>query len=106
MPVNNMATTAWSQTGGQIHTTDINFAPRSTFVIAALAGTMGGGSQYAGIVSVRSRPEVDGQEVTETFGNWWEWRASVFRQRMSSVTLGVATGKDQNAKAVFTRYEF
>ncbi|WP_119274565.1 hypothetical protein [Taklimakanibacter deserti] len=106
MPVINMATTAWKQSGGQIHTADINFAPRSTFVIASLTGTIGEGTQFAGIVSVRSRPQIDGQEVTETFGGWEQWRSSVFRQRMSSVTVGVATGKDQAAKAVFTRYEF
>ncbi|MGE4248158.1 MAG: hypothetical protein AB7F09_02130 [Parvibaculaceae bacterium] len=106
MPVTNMATTAWRQSGSQIHTTDINFPPRSAFVIAALTGTTGGGTQFAGIVSLRARPEPDGEETTETFGNWWEWRSSVFRQRLSSVTVGVATGKDQTAKAVFTRYEF
>jgi hypothetical protein len=106
MPVLNMSTDAWQQSGNQVHTIDINFAPHATFVTAALTGTTGGGTQFAGIVAARSRPRPDGEEVVETFGGWWQWRSSLFRERLSSVTVGIATGQDQTAKACFTRYDF
>lgn len=106
MPVLNMSTNFWQQWGDQGQTLELNFPPRSVFVTAALSGTTGAGTQFAGIVQARSRPQPDGAEITETFGLWYQWRSSLFRHRMSSVTVGLATGQNQGAQAVFTRYEF
>jgi hypothetical protein len=101
-----MATNFWQQSGNQIQTMDINFPPRATFVTAALTGTTGEGTHFAGIVEARSRPRPDGEEVVENFGGWWQWRSSLFRERLTSLTVGIATGEDQTAQAVFTRFDF
>jgi hypothetical protein len=106
MPVVGMRTNAYTISGSQIFTTDINFAPRDTFAIASLVRTSGGGQHACGIAGLRRRPSPQGAEVPENFGSWPNWRASAFRQRMTSVTFGMATGGDQTAKAVFTLYFF
>ncbi|MGF7159555.1 hypothetical protein FHS85_001174 [Rhodoligotrophos appendicifer] len=102
MPVNDMMTRFWQQSGSQIHTVDLNFAPTHTFVTAALSGTTGRGTQFCGIVGARTRPRPGGEEFPETFGNWFQWRSSLFRQNMTSVTCGIATGEDQTAQGLFT----
>lgn len=106
MAVNNMSSIFWQQFGGQIVTKEINFAPAPVFVTAALSYTSGGGAQFAGIASIRSRPNPDGPEVPEFFGQWFEWRSTIFRPRLTSVTLGLATGKDQGAQGLFTFFDF
>jgi len=92
--------------GSQIFTSDINFPPQDTFAIAALSGTIGGGTQFAGIAAARTRPSPTGPEVPESFGDWPSWRSSLFRAKMSSVTMGIATGTDQTAQAVVTLFFF
>lgn len=106
MPVNNMRSVFWQQWGSQIVTREINFAPAPVFVTAALGYTSGGGAHFAGIVSIRSRPNADGPEIPESFGQWYEWRSTIFRPRLTSVTIGIATGKDQGAQGIFTFFDF
>ena len=101
MPVNGMKTRFWQQTGSQIQTSDFNMVPGDIFVTAALTGTTGRGTQFAGIVSAAST-----QAGEETFGEWFDWRSSLFRQGLSRLTVGVATGQDQTAHAVFTLFIF
>jgi hypothetical protein len=92
--------------GSQIVTADIDFSPQRTFVTVALSGTIGGGTQFAGIARARTRPTPAGPEVPESFGDWPAWRSALFRERMSSVTWGVATGTDQTAQAVVSLFFF
>jgi hypothetical protein len=101
MPVNKIITRAWQQSGSLIHTSDFNFIPADTLVIAGLTGTTGGGTQFAGIVSASS---ASGGE--ETFGGWWQWRSSLFRKGMRTLTVGIATGQNQTAQAVFSLFFF
>lgn len=101
MPVDRIMTNAWKQTGSQVHTIDFQFIPADMMVTAALTGTTGEGTQFAGIVAASS---VDGG--SESFGEWWQWRSSLFRRKMTFLTVGIATGQDQTAKAVFTRFIF
>jgi hypothetical protein len=96
MPVNRMVTRFWQQSGSQIHTTDFNFIPGDIMATAALSGTTGGGTQFAGIVSAAS---VRGGE--ESFGPWWQWRSTLFREQMTHLTVGIATGQNQTAQGVF-----
>jgi hypothetical protein len=102
VPIVAMRTRFRQVSGSQIFTTDIDFPPQDTFVTAALSGTTGGGTQFAGIARARTRPTPEGPEVPESFGSWFEWRSALFRERMSSVTCGIATGTDQTAQAIFS----
>ena len=106
MPIIAMRTNAIKQSGSQVSTFDIDFPPRDTFVTSALSGTTGGGTQFCGIARARTRPTPDGPEVPEAFGAWFDWRSALFRNRMTSVTCGVATGQDQTAKACFSLFFF
>jgi hypothetical protein len=42
----------------------------------------------------------------ESFGAWYEWRSALFRQGLRLLTVGMATGKDQNAQGLFTLFIF
>jgi hypothetical protein len=42
----------------------------------------------------------------ESFGAWYEWRSALFRQGLRLLTVGIATGKDQNAQGLFTLFIF
>jgi hypothetical protein len=101
MPVNGMKTRFWQQTGSQIQTSDFNMVPGDMFVTAALTGTTGGGTQFAGIVSASST-----QAGEESFGEWFEWRSALFREGLRTLTVGIATGQNQTAQAVFSIFIF
>jgi hypothetical protein len=101
MPVNGMKTREWQQSGSQIVTSDFNMVPGNIFVTVTLTGTTGGGTQFAGIVSASST-----QAGEESFGQWWEWRSALFRQGLRTLTVGIATGQDQTAQAVFSLFIF
>jgi hypothetical protein len=106
VPVVNMRSSFRTQSGSAIRTNEITFAPTDTFGTVALTWTTGGGAQAVGIVGVRSRPRPDGDEVSESFGEWPDWRSSTFRNRMTSVTWGIATGSDQTAKGLVVLHFF
>ncbi len=106
MAVNSMSSIFWQQWGDQSITKEINFPPTPLFVTAALSYTSGAGAHLAGIVSIRSRPNPDGPEVPEYFGEWYQWRSTIFRPRLTSVTIGIATGRNQGCQGVFTFYDF
>jgi hypothetical protein len=42
----------------------------------------------------------------ESFGAWYGWRSALFQQGLRPLTVGMATGKDQNAQALFTLFIF
>jgi hypothetical protein len=101
MPLNAMTTRFWQQSGSQIHTVDFNMIPGDIMVTAALSGTTGEGTQWAGIVSAASV-----RAGEESFGEWWQWRSSLFREKMARLTVGLATGQDQTAQGIFTLFIF
>src|SRR5262245_25266376 len=104
MPIVAMQTSFNTIWGSQIWTTEINFPPMNTFAVTALAQTSGGGTQAFGIVGIRTLPRPDGPEVSESFGDWPSWPPEKFSQAMTSITFGMATGKDQRAKAMITLF--
>ena len=82
---------AW---GNGYHTADVNIAPANVTVETALHGSMGGGTQYAGIKQIRKRlPSGADQDID--FGEWTSWPAVIGLTRLSSFTLAIATGSDQ-----------
>jgi hypothetical protein len=101
MPVNNMRTLEWQQTGSLIETSDFNMVPGNIFVTVALTGTTGEGTQFAGIVRASSTQAGD-----ESFGGWFNWRSALFRKGLRTLTVGIATGENQTAQAVFSLFIF
>jgi hypothetical protein len=101
MPVNRISAREWQQSGSQIVTSDFNMIPGEMMVLTALTGTIGRGTQFAGIVSASSA-----QAGEESFGQWWEWRSALGRKGLRTLTVGVATGQDQTAQAVFSIFVF
>jgi len=101
MPVNGIKAREWQQSGSQIVTSDFNLVPGEMMVTAALTGTTGGGTQFAGIVRASSA-----QAGEESFGQWWQWRSALGRKGLRTLTVGIATGQDQTAQAVFSIFIF
>ncbi|MFZ1071109.1 MAG: hypothetical protein WAN73_10830, partial [Methyloceanibacter sp.] len=101
MPVNGIKAREWQQSGSQIVTSDFNMVPGEMMVTAALTGTTGGGTQFAGIVRASSA-----QAGEESFGQWWQWRSALGRKGLRTLTVGIATGQDQTAQAVFSIFIF
>jgi AraC-like DNA-binding protein len=73
MPVNGIKAREWQQSGSQIVTSDFNMVPGEMMVTAALTGTTGGGTQFAGIVRASSA-----QAGEESFGQWYYVRSALF----------------------------
>lgn len=101
MPVNSIHTRFWYQYGDLIRTSDFNMIPGDIMVTAALTLTTDRGAHAAGIVSASSTSAGD-----ESFGEWYEWRSSLFRQGLARLTVGMATGEDQEAQGLFTFFIF
>jgi hypothetical protein len=76
-------------------TADINIAPATVGVQTALYGDGGGGLRYTGIKHYRQR-QSDGSDRDIDFGDWGTWRPVIF-DFISSVTVAIATGTDQEA---------
>jgi len=68
-------------------TSDFNMVPGEMMGTAALTGTTGGGTQFAGIVRASSA-----QAGEESFGQWWQWRSALGRKGLRTLTVGIATG--------------
>ncbi|MEU7837756.1 hypothetical protein AB0L53_50610 [Nonomuraea sp. NPDC052129] len=81
---------AW---GNGYHTVDVNLPPALVGTSVSLYGATGGGTQYAGIKHFRRRLD-SGADQDVDFGEWPSWPPLVF-DRVSSVTLAIATGTDQ-----------
>jgi hypothetical protein len=73
-------------------------APNQVFAQAWLHGTTGGGTQYTGIKGFRRR-RADGSDQVVDFGSWPNWPPSFF-DFVSSITFGIATGRDQTGWAM------
>jgi hypothetical protein len=101
MPVNSIHTRFWYQSGGLIRTSHFNMIPGDIRVTAGSSLTAGEGAQAPRIVSASSASAGD-----ESFGEWYEWRSSLFRQGLRLLTVGMATGEDQDAQGLFTLFIF
>lgn len=76
----------------------VNFGPSNVMAQTGLNYTSGSGAHKVGIVRFTHRPEVDGPETTVDFGSWTKWPPTIFGERVTSVTFGVAVGGDQYLK--------
>ena len=83
---------------GANSTIDINIPPAWVGVEISIHGVSGEGIHYAGIKRYRRRLE-SGADQDIDFDGWPSWPAVIF-DHISSVTLGIATGEDQEAWAV------
>jgi hypothetical protein len=79
--------------GNTYNTVDINIVPAVAGASVSLNGTTGGGTQYTGIKHYRRRLD-SGSDQDINFGEWPSWPPVIF-DRISSVTLALATGQDQ-----------
>jgi hypothetical protein len=87
--------TAWDN---GYHTVEINIPPATVGVQAALYGQSGGGTSFAGIKHYRRRLD-SGADQDIDFGDWPSWPAVIF-DHISSVTLALAEGSDQEGGLV------
>jgi hypothetical protein len=55
-------------------------------------------------MALRTRPVPNREESVENFGDlYWNWKAAVFREHLSSVTFAMTTyDESQTATALFT----
>jgi hypothetical protein len=93
---------SWSQVegwGSGYHTKEVQIPPGRASAFVSLFGTSGGGTQYAGIVRFRRRLPDGSDQVIES-GDWPNWPAAFTDPSISSITFGVATGRDQGAWAL------
>ena len=95
-----MATTQidwqWFTAGGNgYNTIDINIPPAWVGVQVSLHGHSGGGTSYTGIKHYRRRLS-SGVDEEHDFGEWPSWPPAIF-DFISSVTLAIATGSNQQA---------
>lgn len=104
MPIEFVRHISWRQWGDLLHTADINLPPSTSYASCALTGTIGSGRSYCGIMALRTRPVRDGAEAVEKFGDlYWNWKAAVFREHLSSVTFAMTTyDESQTATGLFT----
>ena len=82
--------TAWDN---GYHTVEVNIPPATVGVQTALYGQSGGGTSFAGIKHYRRRLG-SGADQDIDFGDWPSWPAVIF-DHISSVTLALAEGSDQ-----------
>jgi hypothetical protein len=104
MPVNKMQSVHWYQAAGDdflVRTFDFNMIPGNIFATAGLTMVADGAAQAAGIISASSV-----QVGEENFGNYWQWRAALFRQGLSRLTVAIATSPNRAARGLFTLFVF
>jgi hypothetical protein len=89
MPIIGMATRDLWADGSFIGTVTVNMAPSNVAAQVGLQQTTKNGVHQVGIVSYRFRP-IQGPEQQVDFGEWWSWASTVFVERMTSITFGVA----------------
>ena len=79
--------------GNGYNTIDVNIPPAWVGVQVNLHGHSGGGTSYTGIKHYRRRLS-SGADRDHDFGDWLSWPPVIF-DYISSVTLAIATGSDQ-----------
>jgi hypothetical protein len=77
------------------HTVDINIPPALVGVQVNMHGANLRGTGYTGIKHYRKRL-ASGMDQDIDFGDWFRWPPVIF-DRISSVTLAIATGSGQRA---------
>lgn len=87
-----------------IWTTEVNFAPQFTVAQVGLTRTTGSGTQCVGIAGARFRPDTGGAEQSQSFGGWWQWLPMFGRASLTSITVGMALGSEQEASGFLTLY--
>jgi hypothetical protein len=97
-----MATRHLWADGSWIGTLTVNMAPSNVAAQVGLQQTTDHGVHHVGIVSYRFRP-TQGPEQQVDFGEWFSWPHTVFVERMTSITFGVAnaTGSMQGYGNIF-----
>jgi hypothetical protein len=105
MPVNSIQTRFWYQAAGDdfvTRTSDFNMIPGDIMVTSALTLIIDGAAEAAGIMSASSV-----QAGQENFGNsYWQWRSSLFRQGLRTLTVAIATSPHRTAQGLFTLFVF
>lgn len=82
-------------TGNHVGSFTIYFSPAYVVAQVGLNYVSGGGAHKVGIVGYTYRPTPDGPEKSVSYGSWPSWPHTVSRDRMTSVTFGVASGSQQ-----------
>jgi hypothetical protein len=93
MAIVGMGTVILFANGNAMGTHTVNMSPSNVAAQTGLDYTSGSGVHKVGIVGFRFRPAVDGPEEVVNFGDHWlNWPNTIFADRLTSITFGVANG--------------
>jgi hypothetical protein len=92
---------------GADRTTEVNIPRQAAMVQVSIYEASGDGLIYAGIRAYRHRPDPAGSDLPVDFGtDWHNWPPSIFVADLTSVTLGIAVGAQQECSAMITIFSW